>query len=90
MTSTSACGAVQVRSGCRTMTGVQLICSECVHPCMMTSSNSHGGRKPDPSGSLFDTWLQTRLQRQFDEALEEAVPDDLLQLLPEPEKRSDH
>ena len=57
---------------------------------MMASSNSHDRRDPGPDASLFDTWLQTRLQRLYDEALDEAVPDDLLQLLPELEKRSDH
>ena len=57
---------------------------------MMTSSNSRDRRNSDPDASLFDMWLQTRLQRLYDEALDEAVPDDLLQLLPEPEKRSDH
>ncbi len=57
---------------------------------MMTSSNDRDRGNPDPDGSLFDTWLQTRLQRLYDEALDEAVPDDLLQLLPELGKRSDH
>ena len=57
---------------------------------MMTSSNSPTRRNPSPDASLFDTWLQTRLQRLYDEALDEAVPDDLLQLIPEPGKRSDH
>ena len=57
---------------------------------MMTSSNSHDRRNPNTASSLFDTWLQTRLQRLYDEALDEAVPDDLLQLLPEAGKRCDH
>lgn len=33
--------------------------------------------------SLFDTWLQTGLQRLYDETLDEPVPDDLLTLLPD-------
>lgn len=32
---------------------------------------------------LFDTWLQTSLQRLYDATLDEAVPEDLLQILPE-------
>ena len=42
------------------------------------------------AGPMFDTWLQTRLQRLYDEALDEAVPDDLLQLLPEPGEHCGH
>ena len=40
--------------------------------------------------SMFDAWLQTRLHRLHDEALDETVPDDLLQLLPESGQRSGH
>lgn len=32
----------------------------------------------------FDTWLQARLQRLYDETLDEPVPDDLLKLIPDP------
>ncbi len=32
--------------------------------------------------SLFEVWLQTDLQRLYDKALFEPVPDDLLRLLP--------
>ena len=57
---------------------------------MMTSSNSSDKRTPGTDAWLFDMWLQTRLQGLYDETLDEAVPDDLLQLLPEPGQRCDH
>jgi hypothetical protein len=58
---------------------------------MMTSSNSSNRRNGlGATPSLFDTWLQTRLQRLYDEALEEPLPDDLLRLLPEPGDRRGH
>lgn len=42
------------------------------------------GRNDVPAkSSLFDTWLQTGLQRLYDETLDEPVPDDLLTLLPD-------
>ena len=55
---------------------------------MMTSPDGFDERKADVA--LFDTWLRTRLQRLYDEAFDEAVPDDLLRLLPEPGKRLGH
>ena len=57
---------------------------------MMTRSNSSDKRTPGKDAWLFDAWLQTRLQGLYDEALGEAVPEDLLQLLPEPGQRCDH
>ena len=59
-------------------------------PWMMTSPNSFDKRTPGTEAWLFDTWLQTRLQDLYDGALGEAVPEDLLQLLPEPGRRCDH
>ena len=57
---------------------------------MMASSNSSDKRTPGTDAWLFDMWLQTRLQGLYNETLDEAVPDDLLQLLPETEQRCDH
>lgn len=37
-----------------------------------------------PLAPLFDVWLQTTLQRRYDDALSEPVPDDLLDLVPQP------
>ena len=57
---------------------------------MITSPNSNDRSNPNPAPSLFDAWLQTRLQCLYDKALNEAVPDDLLQLLPDPGKCCGH
>ena len=55
---------------------------------MMTNSNRFDRRDVGGSiGALFDAWLQTRLQRLYDKTLDEPVPDNLLQLLPEPGER---
>jgi len=54
----------------------------------MTNSNGFDRRDDASSaGALFDAWLQSRLQRLYDNTLDEPVPDDLLQLLPEPGER---
>ncbi|QKE88721.1 hypothetical protein HN018_00420 [Lichenicola cladoniae] len=37
-----------------------------------------------PLAPLFDVWLQTTLQRRYEDALSEPVPDDLLDLVPQP------
>jgi hypothetical protein len=40
---------------------------------------------------MFETWLQTSLQRLYDPALCEPLPDDLVNLLPpEPETDTKH
>jgi len=40
---------------------------------------------------MFETWLQTSLQRLYDPALGEPIPDELAQLLPpEPETETTH
>ena len=39
-------------------------------------------RAPGSAASLFEVWLQTDLQRLYDRALREPLPDDLLRLLP--------
>lgn len=41
------------------------------------------GREATPPG-LFDVWLQTRLQSLYDRTLDEALPESLLLLVPEP------
>ena len=38
---------------------------------------------PSSNTLIFETWLQTDLQRLYDEALYEPVPDDLLRLVPQ-------
>ena len=42
-----------------------------------------GGDDVPEMSPLFDAWLQSRLQRLYDETLDEPVPDDLLKLLPD-------
>lgn len=37
-----------------------------------------------PLAPLFDMWLQTTLQRRYDDALTEPLPEDLLDLVPQP------
>jgi len=49
------------------------------HGCI---GESKGGMFP--FASLFDVWLQTTLQRRYDDALTEPLPEDLLDLVPHP------
>ena len=47
---------------------------------MNASHTSYGTRR---APSLFDGWLQSDLQRLYDQTLCEPVPDDLLRLIPQ-------
>lgn len=38
---------------------------------------------PQGAAMLFDTWLQVSLQRRYDSALSDTVPEQLLELLPD-------
>ena len=38
---------------------------------------------PSNTTLIFETWLQTDLQRLYDETLYEPVPEDLLRLIPQ-------
>ena len=57
---------------------------------MMTGSNGFDGGNDAGNASLFDAWLQTRLQRLYDEALGEPLPDELLLLLRDFTDRREH
>ncbi|MGG5808871.1 NepR family anti-sigma factor [Falsiroseomonas sp. CW058] len=45
------------------------------------------GLPRDPGEAAFDRWLQRELSRLYDAALSEPVPDDLLRLLKETERK---
>jgi len=45
---------------------------------LAAASRASGARAPSP---LFDTWLQDNLQRRYEAALEEPLPEELVRLL---------
>jgi hypothetical protein len=48
---------------------------------VMTDSDSTGGRKPPRRGMRKQDWIANQLRRVYDEALQEAIPADMLELL---------
>lgn len=51
---------------------------------MMAMAYSGIGESKGEMAPLFDVWLQTTLQRRYDDALTEPVPENLLDLVPQP------
>ena len=47
----------------------------------MTGSDSTGGGKPPRRGMRKQDWIANQLRRVYDEALQEAIPPDMLELL---------
>ena len=58
----------------------------------MTGSDSSGDGKPPRRGMRKQDWIANQLRRVYDEALQEAIPPDMLELLAKldekPEKES--
>ena len=50
------------------------------------TTDTGGGRRHEVGrlDPFFETWLQTNLQRLYDEALAEPVPEELLRLIAQP------
>lgn len=48
---------------------------------IQTPSPQKGARKTEMNDAEFERWLDLRIKRMFDSAIEEPIPDDMLEIL---------
>jgi hypothetical protein len=54
---------------------------------IQTPSPQKGAQKTKKNDAEFERWLDLRIKKMFDSALEEPVPDDMLEILKQERKK---
>ncbi len=55
----------------------------------MTGNDLGGPHRPAPPGNRKQDWIASQLRRVYDEALQEAIPEDMMELLNKLDEASD-